>query len=586
MAGRVFKHTQSWITQRLTWMLGARIILTMLVLGLALSIMGVEGQISQEAYDGLYLTVAVAFLLTAVYAAAFRHVQRYWAFALLQIATDLLIVSSLVHFSGGHDSFFGFMYLPITIFGAILFPRIGAMGVALASATTYGVLLLLERQGVIANFAVGSSPSLSSLGLAWAGNAGAIFLVAFLTSHLVRELTRAGDALAQRTSDLLHLENIHARTVESLSSGLLTTDLDGCILSFNREAERITQISVSKAIGRHLDQVIPGCSAEMLLPIEAVAEKRSRARIEFTGVHGERRYLGLASSILRDEEGAASGYVVIFQDVTRIVELEEAVRLRDRLAALGGFATDIAHEVRNPLAAISGSLEMLRSNLSHEEADFEQRRLMDIVLRETDRLNALISDFLEYARPAQARLAPTVIAEVVAEVQELFRNAASPGVEMVCEVPELLSILVDKSQLRQVLWNLVVNAQQAMPEGGIVRIVASEVASEQATDALRVAAGQVVPPVGDSNALQTPQPTQETFILISVSDTGVGISPETQKRVFDPFFTTKKKGSGLGLAIVHRIVEANGGRVRLKSELGQGTEIELWFRKAREGEVA
>lgn len=580
MAGRVFKHTQSWVAQRLTWMLGARIILTMLVLGLALSIMGVEGQISQEAYDGLYRTVAVAFSLTAIYAAAFRYVQRYRVFALLQIVTDLLIVSSLVHFSGGHDSFFGFMYLPITIFGAILFPRIGAMGVALASATTYGVLLLLEKQGVIADFAVGSSPPLSALAFAWAGNAGAIFLVAFLTNHLVRELTQTGDALAQRTSDLLHLEDIHARTVESLSSGLLTTDLQGHILSFNREAERITQISVEKAMGCHLDQVIPGSSAEMLLPLDAVAGKRSRTRIEFIDTHGERRYLGLASSILRNEEGMASGYVVIFQDVTRIVELEEAVRLRDRLAALGGFATDIAHEVRNPLAAISGSLEMLRSNLSDEATDLEQRRLMDIVLRETDRLNALISDFLEYARPAQARVAPTVIAEVVTEVQALFRNTAHPGTEIVCAVPEAFSILVDKAQFRQVLWNLVINAQQAMPDGGIVRIVAEEVEGKQVAEALRDLDGPIVPPVSDANALQVTKATQENFIRISVSDTGIGIAPELRKRAFDPFFTTKKKGSGLGLAIVHRIVEANGGRVRLQSELGQGTKVELWFRRA------
>lgn len=561
-------------------MLGARIILTMLVFGLALSIMGVEGQISQEAYDGLYRTVAVAFFFTAVYAAAFRYVQRYRAFALLQIATDLLIVSSLVHFSGGHDSFFGFMYLPITIFGAMLFPRIGAMGVASASATAYGVLLLLEKQGVIADFAVSGEMSIAALGFLWAGNAGAIFLVAFLTSHLIRELAQAGDALAQRTSDLRRLENIHARTVESLSSGLLTTDLDGYIRSFNREAERITHLHVADAIGRHLDQVIPGCSAAMLVPLDARGEKRSRLRIEFQGAQGERRYLGLASSVLRDEAGAASGYVIIFQDVTRIVELEEAVRLRDRLTALGGFAADIAHEVRNPLAAISGSLEMLRAGLSHEESDQEQRRLMDIVLRETDRLDALISDFLEYARPAQAKLAPTPVAEVIAEVSELFRHAAAPGVEMVCEAPPSLAILVDKSQLRQVLWNLVVNAQQALPDGGVVRIVADEVDGEPALDTAHNVEEQLE---RQARSVQAISGSQERWVRIRVSDNGIGIATELQSRVFDPFFTTKKKGSGLGLAIVHRIVEANEGRVRLRSELGKGTEIELLFRKVEEG---
>jgi two-component system sensor histidine kinase PilS (NtrC family) len=497
---------------------------------------------------GLYATIVAAFGATIVCAAILLYARRLRVFAGLQLALDVTLVSALVHFSGGTDSIFAFLYVPITVYAALLFGRRGAYAASALGTLGFGVVLVLEPTSAL------RAPVSVAV---WGTNAGALLLVALLASALSRERDRAGHALAEKVRDLQSLRLLHERTVNSLTSGLLTTDTGGTITSFNPEAERITGVRAAEAIGQALDAVIPGASDRVLDSVRS--NERGRARLRYRNRRGQELFLGLAGSVLRDAIDSPGGYVVIFQDVTKIVEMEGDLRRHERLAGVGQLAADLAHEIRNPLAAISGSIQILEE--THTDAGDEAQRLMGIVVRETDRLNALITDFLHYARPAPAKPAPVAVATVLADMRQIFETVRPPSVELSVEAPDALRVLADDRQVRQLLWNLFLNAVQAMPNGGRLEIHAGATPAQDAG-----LAGRSFSTEGRADRAEGIR-----FAEIRVSDTGTGIPEAVLERIFDPFFTTKEGGSGLGLATVHRIVEGNGGHVSVESAVGRGT---------------
>jgi two-component system sensor histidine kinase PilS (NtrC family) len=401
--------------------------------------------------------------------------------------------------------------------------------------------------------------------MVWTVHAGAIVLVAALASFLAVELRHTGEALRQRTSDLQLLTNLHERTVESLRSGLLTSDRDGRVTSFNPEAERITGLASASAIGRDVEEILPGIR-DLALASAGDDSAQSRFRAPYRNRLGEDLHLGIATYVLRDVGGAPSGHVLIFQDVTDVVEMEAELRRSERLAAVGELSASIAHEIRNPLAAISGSVQMLEREASALGGAVEAKRLMGIVLRETDRLNHLITDFLQYARPGPIHIEPVSLETVVSEVFEVFGSIVPDNVEVVLDVSRDLDVQADAAQLRQLLWNLTLNACQAMPEGGTLCMEARAVAEPTPQEA--------------RSARRNELEEKKSWVEITVRDQGIGIPPEALDHVFDPFFTTKPEGSGLGLATVHRIAEEHGGSIRLESLVDRGTEIRIWLPRA------
>ncbi len=551
------------LEKRLVLFMGARLVLSLVALSSALAVEAAGWASSPTDWRGFYATVVFAFLATIAYGLMLGRVQRVKRFAALNIATDIAIVSALVHVSGGSESPFAFLYILVAVYGAVLFERAGAVIAAVGSATIYGVVLLIDHRGSVGGFAAAgdSGPALAGM---WVLHAGAVVLVAGLASLLAGELHRTGEALVQRTRDFAHLQTLHQRTVESLMSGLLTTDLAGRITSFNPEAERITGRAVDDVLGLDIDSVLPSVRGLVIQVAEEYEASRSRARTEFRNLAGELRHLGVAAYVLRDGEGSPGGHVVIFQDVSDVVEMETELRRSERLAAIGELSASIAHEIRNPLAAISGSIEMLQVQNAQSVAAGDPKRLMKIVIREIDRLNHLITDFLDYARPLPRCVEPVVVVHVIDEVLEMFEQARPEHVEVVSSIDSDLVALVDPTQLRQVIWNLVLNSSQAMPDGGRLEIRAdgcrSEVASQEGW-------------AGNRRSLQTEG--KVGWIDVTVSDDGVGIPHDELDRIFDPFFTTKQNGSGLGLAMVHRMVGDHGGVVRIESSVGVGTQIHL-----------
>jgi two-component system sensor histidine kinase PilS (NtrC family) len=533
------------LEQRLVMLMGARLALALVSLGIALALDTTLGDVDAPGRRGLYGTVAFAFLATVFYGLVLPRIRYPRRFAALNIATDIAIVSALVHFSGGPDSVFGFLYVLVAIYGALLFDRRGALVTACLGVFAYGGVLLLARAGAGGAPHGESTATPAVFFMLWVVHSGAIVLVAALASFLAAELR-------QRTSDLRLLTNLHERTVESLKSGLLTADRAGRITSFNPEAERITGVASASAIGQDVEEIFPG-----------IDSAQSRFRAPYLNRLGEKLHLGIATYILKDVGGVPSGHVMIFQDVTDVVEMEAELRRSERLAAVGELSASIAHEIRNPLAAISGSVQLLEREAGALGGAVEARRLMGIVLRETDRLNRLITDFLQYARPGPLHLEPVCLESVVDDVLEVFESIAPDNVRVELNLPPALAVRADAAQLQQVLWNLTLNACQAMPDGGSLCVAARAVAEPTPQEA--------------RSARRNELKEKKAWVEITVRDQGVGIAPEVLEHVFDPFFTTKPEGSGLGLATVHRIVEEHGGSIRLESLVDRGTEIRIWL---------
>ncbi len=537
-----------------------RLALSLAVLGAALLLTARSGGGPADPGErGLYAMVVLALLATIVFAALFPRLRRVRLFGGLQIGVDVALVSALVHFSGGAESIFAFLYVPVTVYAALLLGRGGAYAATAAAAVAYGLVLFLPEGPAGPVWTDGSSETAVAH---WGFHAGALLLVALLASQLSRERERAGLALRATTRDFRTLQQLHERTVGSLTSGLLTLDRDDRITSFNPEAERITGFGASEVIGRRLEQVIPGAREAVLAATDTGREVRPRARLRFAGRDGELRHLGLASSPLRTERGDYDGHVVIFQDVTQVVEMEQELRRQERMAAVGELAAHLAHEIRNPLASISGSVQMLEGG-SLRGSEEERSRLMAIVLREVDRLNGLIVDFLQYARPAPPKAEPVQVAAVVRDLLDVFESVRPESVRIVDETPEDLWVRVDEDQLRQLLWNLGLNAVQAMPDGGRLHLSAVAVDAQA--------------PQGE---FRNGEEGGHAWAEILVVDDGTGMSEETLERVFEPFFTTKKDGTGLGLATVHRVVESNGGHLGVESAPGVGSTFRIRLPRA------
>jgi two-component system, NtrC family, sensor histidine kinase PilS len=555
--------------RRIERLMTARLALLLAILGAALALARVDRSFSDGAEIGLYGTIIFAFSSSVAFAATFPRFGQASRFGAALVATDLITISALVHFTGGSESVFAPLFVLVVVCAAVLFGRAGGYVAAALAATSFGLVLVAERIGVL-RIHGGAAPPVWPVEVAhWAVHAGAQVVVGLLASGLSRELDRTGQDLERSRSDLRRLRSLHERTVGSLLSGLLTTDTTGLITSFNPEAEHITAISKEVAVGRPIDEVLPGARERVMQRAEVGRTGRTRAQILYKNHVGATLHLGLSGSILREADGSAMGHVVIFQDVTQIVEMEGELRRSERQAAIGRLSAAIAHEIRNPLAAISGSIQMLRS-ASQAAGDEDSRRLMEIVLRETERLDGLITDFLQYARPAPPKLVSVLLAPLVHDLVQMFTKSRSPGnpIEVRVDVQEGLAVTGDSSQLRQLLWNLYLNAAQAMPTGGRLLIAAHPappLPQGRAPAGRNAAEGEVA-----------------HFLELVVADTGVGIAPEVIDRIFDPFFTTRREGSGLGLATVHRIVESHGGSLRVESTVGTGTTFRIRLPQAEE----
>ncbi len=555
----------------LRWLVGARLLLSALALALAVTLDQLDGAQGNPLIWGVYWTVGAAFAATIVSALMAQRTRNVNRFATVQIGIDVGIVTALVLFSGAGDSVFTFLYALVILYGALVLDRVGVGLSAALAALGYGFVLFGGELGLLpATIDTGRSRPLLVLGAYWAFHASALLVLGMLANTLSAELKRTGAALDLRTSDLRRLRDLHLRTVESIGTGLLTTDVSGRVTSFNPEAERISGVSAADAIGQLLNDLIPGAMS-VIVPgagSELDGTEPGRNRIAYRNSADEDLFLGLGASSLRDENGEHLGHVVIFQDVTRVVSMEYDLRQSERLAAVGEMAARMAHEIRNPLAAISGSIQVLQCSDAQPQRSAEKepdhKLLMDIVVREVDRLSDLIGDFLLYSRPAALATEDVCLAELVEEVAKVSEARPTEGIEIALELDSSLHVSADRAQMTAVVWNLWNNALQAIEGKG--RITVRVLAAEQDLTQDGSSMNRNIQGAGPSLAC-----TETAGVLLEVEDSGSGIPIDVQERIFDPFFTTKPDGTGLGLATVQRIIEQHGGSIHVSTKENVGT---------------
>jgi two-component system sensor histidine kinase PilS (NtrC family) len=471
----------------------------------------------------------------------------------IQAIGDLLLITALVYCTGGTQSLFGFLYVGWIAYVASRVGPVGALAAGGLSTVAYAVMAVALARGWVSPLDAGHPGTIQSAIFSIGRHALAFLTTALLCSHLAREI-RTG------RSQLRELSEIHRKIVDHVSSGLLTVDREGRVTFLNREAERICGWAEGEALGTPVQQVLPNLTPSLPETVDGSIEgegpggpvTRNRQTLR-VAVRGNRTLvLGYSSSPLLGERGEPDGYVVIFQDLTHVIDMEERLRRSGKLAAVGQLAAGLAHEIRNPLASLSGAIELLECESPPELKS--SRRLFEIAQREARRLNALLSDFLEFARPKTPIAVTVQLGLILEEVRDLLARGEPGTGRIEVDVPDGIRVVGDPDQLRQVFWNLLLNGIQAQSEDGSVTVRARSRAD--------------------------PPDPSDTWVEVAVEDRGQGIAPEVLSRVFDPFFTTKPKGTGLGLATVHRIVEAHGGSVQIATEIGRGTCVRVFLRAA------
>ncbi len=495
--------------------------------------------------DYLYVAAGATYALTLLYIGlAFSLPSRTLNLA-IQTGGDLFVETLLVYFTGGLDSPFSFLYLVSVITASMLLYRRGGLLAASAASILYGVLVDLMYYGILPmpeqSMFLPTGWTGSRLYFNMAANFSGFYATALLTSYLSEQLQRTSKELDANRQNLAELRALNQNVVESIPSGLITLTSFGSASFINPAGAAILRAEPMSFLGRHISELgfftkEQWASARDDLAKGAVV----RQEVERVDDSGNSRSIGFAVSPLLTLDGTFSGYTLIFQDLTDVKKLEAEVRLKDRMAAVGELSAGIAHEIRNPLAAIAGSVQMLKKSQSLTP---QEQRLMSIVLKESERLNKSISDFLRFVRPQEKRTVAFDVAASLSETLDLLEN--SPELHENHEIrreiaPPSFELAGDADQIRQVFWNLARNAVAAMPHGGVLTVRTTI----------------------DDDAYH-----------IIFSDSGRGMSHADLQRLFQPFRTNFPSGTGLGMAISYRIVQAHGGRIDVTSREGEGTAI-------------
>ena len=528
--------------RRLWWLILGRLVVALLLLAVSFWTGSTTGQ---ELWPKALSVLLFVASLTVAYALAHRFERTRLFQVRLQFAADIFLVTWLVWSSDVIHSPYTALYIVIIGTASLFLAPRDVVVTSVGSAVAYTACALAALSGY------GNHPSIDALqgSLSRAIQSVGFFDIAFfvvglLSARLAEHQSRSDVRLIAATQSLANLRALHERIVASIRSGVVTTDLQGRIYTFNAAAEEITGYNERDVRGEDVSIFFGNLDEHTRASLNASGLGQTSPRLEADCLTAEglRLRLGFSISPLFSETGETTGSVIAFQDLTHIRALEETSRRQDQLAALGRMAASIAHEIRNPLAAMRGSIQMLRHEMKSEPS---QDELMDIILRESDRLNRIITDFLNYARPRSISHSRVEVGDLLRQTFTLLRY--SPEINELQSIEEDIpsgTFLADADpeQLQQVFWNLARNALQAMPEGGTLRAELGENSNNR--------------------------------VRITFSDTGCGMTPAQVERLFEPFSSTTG-GTGLGLSIVYQIIREHGGTINVSSREGRGTTITI-----------
>ena len=499
----------------------------------------------------LYLYIAFVYLITIVYAALLTRNINPQRFLFSQLTIDAVLISILLLLTGGFYSLFFPLYYFIILAGSLLLERQKNLALLLLCCLCYPAVILCHFLPPASSALVLPQVTASARGTF----ASALFLrlasfiiFAFVLRLITREHQKTREALKQKESDLAEIKRTSDHIVQSIDSGLLSIDNRMTIISLNKAGEQL--------LGRSLESVIKRPLRELLPELPELNEKKSpfqRHELVYRHPNGRRLTLGYSITNLENEAGQQLGKILVFQDLTDLKKIEQQLKIADRLAVLGRLSASMAHEIRNPMAAIRGSVEMLHNELVLDDPVHE--KLMQIILRESDRLNRLIGDFLSFARQDSREQKAIDLPAKLKDIVFLFRNQF-PNIAFTENYePREQIVTGNPDQVRQVFWNLCKNAVEALGERGSIR-VSSRVKNAPAEN-------------GNGSGL---------VVEITIEDDGPGIPEEAAGNIFEPFFTTKTEGTGLGLFIVFQLLKLNGGAITIHNrEPGPGTRAAVVF---------
>jgi len=530
------------LDRHLRWLIAFRLVMISSVL-LSYLVFELSSRGELPEFNLLFVLVGATYFASVVHIALLTLLaaRPLWH-AYVQFAGDLLLVTGLVYFFGGITSPFSMLYLVVIMVASVILQRRAGLTIAGLAYILYATLLTALAR----NWIPALSPLPTDLELSFrisynlAVHLFGFYAVALLTSYLGESASRAEEELAEKTGSLANLEVFHRDVIQSISSGLISTDLDGNVTSVNRAALEILDTTEVSLLGQPIDR--SGLfSTTAWAAAASISSGNRRLRSELVVERGpEKLPIGFTVTQLTDAHDVPTGWIVVFQDLSQWRRLQEELRLKDRMAAVGELAAGLAHEVGNPLAAISGSVQLLSATIA---AEHQERRLLDIIIKESLRLDRTIKGFLRFAKPRERAAARFDIAGLLAENTTLLRNSeeATGRHEFTLDLdPESAHLAGDPDQISQIFWNLARNALRAMPEGGKLFI-----------------RGRL----------------QGEVYRIEFRDTGYGMSEEQRAKLFQPFQSFFDSGTGIGMAIVYRIVQEHGGSIQVESRPEAGTRI-------------
>lgn len=522
----------------LTWLVKVRILILMVLLAIELAVI----RLTPSPLPVMpFLTGMVLWFVLSLF---FLFLVSVWnetrLQAILQVLADLAMVTLVIHATGGIDSSLNFLYPLVIVVACMLLPRVWAYLSAALAFILFGTILELDYYLVITSYS-NSHPKLKALQVVIFVNLFAYFAIAYLASLLMSKLRQADVQLKDASGALQNLQALHENIVQSMSGGVITTGLDGRITLVNRAAQQLLEIPEAQLRGRSVGDIFQD-------PLPHFGHARSDAEVRYLGVNGFRKTFRVMVSALNLSLRGDLGFVYSFDDLTEVRRLEREVRMQDRLAAVGRLAAAIAHEIRNPLTSIAGSVSMLSDSAALSS---EEKHLLQIVIRESDRLNNIITDFLAYSRGKQYRFERVDLIPLLQDTLTLLDHrltAESAGIDLKRNFPSSEAwVLADGDKLKQVFWNFCENAVRAMKKkGGSLTVALAERGSEWE---------------------------------MSFADTGPGFNSSQTEKIFEPFQSNFEGGTGLGLAIVYQIVQAHEGKVWARSEIGKGTSFVVRLRR-------
>lgn len=529
----------------LTWYLICRTAVITLLLGGA-AFFYLKGNLQRINVLPLFLLIAISYAEALISVFFLKRVSRINLFAQIQISWDLLFVTTLILLTGGVESVFSFAYLLIIVSASFLLSRRLTVLAAAGAVVLFGGSLDLQYFGYLEPLGLARTVQDGAFLSTLFVHSVAFFLSAVLSGTLAERWRRSEEQLERKTIDYAELEKMNRTILAHINSGLMLVNPAGRIRSFNRAATEITNLSLQDVYDQPAAELFP----DLVIDCSPGAQPVNRSEGLYRHADRTEMVLGYAVTPARDSQGKGLGVLVTFQDLTQLKKIEDELKRADRLAAVGRLAAAMAHEIRNPLASISGSVQLLRENAPTES---DEQRLMTIVVNEADRLNELLTSFLTFARPKTPDKEWTDVSLLIEELIILLRaDSRFSAIEFIRDYASGIEMFLDPQQIRQAIWDLAVNAAEAIDGPGRIMFTLNSF---------------------------------ENLSTIIVEDNGPGIDPKMIKNIFEPFFSTKDKGTGLGLASVYAVVEAHHGSIRVERGEINGARFEMSFPSKTAGET-